>query len=192
MLFYERADELEPIDQLRQVSQPAADASTSAPASVAASEAASGPAGEPGKESVSAASTAAPSEPIFSRLVDVSSACGTLNVSQCESFPPSHKSVVGIVLHTLPVLPETLHAKCTSPLERSAPSAAALQRSWRGFSASREDSRSPRCGRPKPVLSPCARSGILLPISAGRRPQREPFRCGIKPFITLKPQNMTQ
>ena len=64
MLFYERADELEPIDQLRQVSHPAADDQAAAPASAAADEAAA--------ESASAVDSMARSEPIFSRLVDVS------------------------------------------------------------------------------------------------------------------------
>ncbi len=68
MLFYERADELEPIDQLRQVSHPAADNQAPAPASAPASAAAEEAAAEP----TSAADSMAPSEPIFSRLVDVS------------------------------------------------------------------------------------------------------------------------
>lgn len=64
MLFYERADELEPIDQLRRVSQPAA--GTSAPASAAAS------ASESAREAKPAAEAAASApEPIFTRLVDV-------------------------------------------------------------------------------------------------------------------------
>lgn len=69
MLFYERADELEPIDQLRQVSHPAADVQGSAPA---ASTPALAAAEEAAAESASAADSMAPSEPIFSRLVDVS------------------------------------------------------------------------------------------------------------------------
>ena len=73
MLFYERADELEPIDQLRQVSHPAADAAL--PSAAAAAPPASAPAlsaaAEAPAESTTAASTSAPSEPIFSMLVDV-------------------------------------------------------------------------------------------------------------------------
>ena len=69
MLFYERADELEPIDQLRQVSHPAADAQSPAPAALAPASAA---AEEVAAESASAADSMAPSEAIFSRLVDVS------------------------------------------------------------------------------------------------------------------------
>ena len=73
MLFYERADELEPIDQLRQVSHPAADAAL--PSATAAALPASAPplsaAAEAAAESATAASTATPSEPIFSMLVDV-------------------------------------------------------------------------------------------------------------------------
>ena len=73
MLFYERADELEPIDQLRQVSHPAADAAPPSAATVAvpASAAAPSAAAEAPAESATAASTSAPSEPIFSMLVDV-------------------------------------------------------------------------------------------------------------------------
>ena len=67
MLFYERADELEPIDQLRQVSHPAADDQASAPAAAPASAASEAAAAQP----TSAADSMAPSEPIFSRLVDV-------------------------------------------------------------------------------------------------------------------------
>ena len=77
MLFYERADELEPIDQLRRVSQPAAGTSamasavTSAPASASESV----PGAEPAAEAAaSAAESTVPPEPIFTRLVDVSPA----------------------------------------------------------------------------------------------------------------------
>ena len=70
MLFYERADELEPIDQLRRVSQPAA--GTSAPASAAVSASESAPEAEPAVEAASsAAESIVPPEPIFTRLVDV-------------------------------------------------------------------------------------------------------------------------
>ena len=72
MLFYERADELEPIDQLRQVSHPAADASTSVPMSAHTSASASAAAELAVLDSTSAAESTAASEPIFSRLVDVS------------------------------------------------------------------------------------------------------------------------
>ena len=68
MLFYERADELEPIDQLRQVSHPAADDDASTAASLPAAAAAE----QPAAEAASAADSMAPSEPIFTRLVDVS------------------------------------------------------------------------------------------------------------------------
>ena len=73
MLFYERADELEPIDQLRQVSHPAADAAPSSAAAVALPASAPAPsaAAEALAASVTAASTSAPAEPIFSMLVDV-------------------------------------------------------------------------------------------------------------------------
>ena len=73
MLFYERADELEPIDQLRQVSHPVADAAlpSAAAAALPASAPEPSPAAEAAAESATAASTSAPSEPIFSMLVDV-------------------------------------------------------------------------------------------------------------------------
>ena len=73
MLFYERADELEPIDQLRQVSHPAADAAPLSAAAAALPASAQPPsfAAEAPAESATAASTSTPSEPIFSMLVDV-------------------------------------------------------------------------------------------------------------------------
>ena len=73
MLFYERADELEPIDQLRQVSHPAADETPhpAAPAAMPASAPALSAAAEAPAGSSTAAGTSAPSEPIFSMLVNV-------------------------------------------------------------------------------------------------------------------------
>ena len=96
MLFYERADELEPIDQLRQVSLPAADDQASAPASTPAAAAAE----EAAAGSTPAADSMAPSEPIFSRLVDVSSL-------RCALFMPDF----------LPCMHDK-HALCLSRLRR--------------------------------------------------------------------------
>ena len=104
MLFYERADELEPIDQLRQVSHPAADASTSVPMSAATSASASAAAEQAALDSTPAAESTAASEPIFSRLVDVSHTqirlCVTLiKHGACFGASPAYRA--GLQVHDI-------------------------------------------------------------------------------------------